>query len=126
MRSMDKLCIFCQIISRKLPGIVVDESDDLIVLMSLENHPLIITKDHIPDIFTLSESLGGKIAAETIKIACAVKQGLACDGVSIFQSNGKAAGQDVFHFHTHVVPKWEKKRAQDSREKTAELIKQAM
>jgi hypothetical protein len=51
-------CVFCRIVYERAPAYIVDENDDVIVFLSLENHPLIVTKRHVPDIFALDEALG--------------------------------------------------------------------
>lgn len=99
-------CIFCKIIARQAPGYIVDENDAVITFLSRENHPLIVPKKHITDIYGLDEGLGGKMMTEIIRVAKAVKKGCACDGVYITQANEPAAGQDVFHLHFHVYPRW--------------------
>jgi histidine triad (HIT) family protein len=102
----DPDCIFCKIIARRAPAHILDENDAVIVFLSLENHPLVVPKAHIPDIYTLPEDSGAAIMAEAVKVARAVKEALHCDGVYLTQSNEPAAGQDVFHFHLHVYPVW--------------------
>jgi|GEM_PF-681229 len=100
-------CTFCRIIAGEIPAHVIDENEQVIVFLSLENHPLVVPKAHIPDIYALPPDVGAAVMAETIKVAKAVKQGLQCDGVYLTQANEPAAGQDVFHFHLHVYPCWE-------------------
>jgi histidine triad (HIT) family protein len=103
--AMDN-CIFCKIIARKIPGYIVDEDESIIVFMSLENHPMIVPKAHIPDIFSLSVETASQIMTRAIHISAATKAATAADGIYITQTNGKAAGQDVFHYHMHIYPKW--------------------
>ena len=103
-RSMP--CTICRIIHRALPGYIIEENEALIVFLTLENHPAVSPKAHVPDIFALDEATGALMMTETIRIAKAVKAGLQCDGVYLTQANGSAAGQDVFHFHLHVYPRW--------------------
>ena len=100
-------CVFCKIINRQLPGFIIDENDNVIVFLSRENHPLIVPKDHIKDIYELDEGTGHEIMNELVKTAKAVKQGLQCEGVYITQANEAAAGQDVFHIHFHIYPRWQ-------------------
>ena len=100
-------CIFCRIVARTAPSDVIAEDDEVIVFLSLEDHPLVVPKAHVPDIFGLSDALGAALMRQTIRVAKAVKVGLACDGVYLTQVNGAAAGQDVFHFHLHVYPRWQ-------------------
>lgn len=99
-------CVFCMIIDRRVDAHIIDETDEVISFLSLENHPLVVPKTHIPDIYTLDEESGSAIMAEVVKIANAVKDGLGCDGVYVTQANGQAAGQDVFHIHFHLYPRW--------------------
>lgn len=123
-------CTFCKIIDRKIPGHILAENDNVIVFLSLENHPLIVPKKHIPDIYSLDNELGAEIMKESIKIAKAVKQGLKCDGVYVTQANEPAAGQDVFHYHMHIYPRWNDSRQweadEENRKLTAENIKNVL
>lgn len=100
----DKQCIFCRIIAREAPAHIIDETDRVIVFLSLENHPLVVPKEHIPDIYAMPGDVGAAVMKEAITVARAVKESLECDGVYLTQSNEPAAGQDVFHFHMHVYP----------------------
>jgi histidine triad (HIT) family protein len=103
---MSEPCVFCRIIRREAPAFVVSEDDLVIVLLSLENHPLVVPKQHIPDIYSLEEITGAAIMRTTIAVSRAVKQGLRCEGVYLTQANEPAAGQDVFHFDLRVYPRW--------------------
>lgn len=106
-------CIFCRIVARQAPAHVVDENDAVIVFLSLENHPLVVPKRHLPDIFSLDDATAAAVMQEAVTIAKAVRLGLRCDGVYLTQANGAAAGQDVFHFHLHVYPRWRGDRHPD-------------
>jgi histidine triad (HIT) family protein len=100
-------CPFCRIVARELPAHILDEDEQVIVFLSLENHPLVVPKEHVRDIYELPASLGAAVMAAAIRAAKAVKQALQCDGVYLTQANEPAAGQDVFHFHLHVYPVWQ-------------------
>lgn len=102
----DPGCTFCQIVAREIPAYIIDENDRVIVFLSLENHPLVVPREHIPDIYAMPGDVGAAVMEETIKVARAVKKSLHCDGVYLTQANELAAGQDVFHFHLHVYPCW--------------------
>ncbi len=117
----EKDCIFCKIIKKEIPGHILDENEDVIVFMSLENHPLIVTKKHIPDIYTLDEKLGAEVMKESLKVAKAVKKGLNCDGIYVTQANEPAGGQDVFHYHMHIYPRWDDKRQWESDEENRKI-----
>jgi histidine triad (HIT) family protein len=99
-------CIFCRIIARQAPAYVIHEDDRVIVFLSLEGHPLVVPKGHIPDIYTLDDDAAAAVMQTAVRVARAVRGGLRCDGVYLAQANETAAGQDVFHFHLHVYPRW--------------------
>ncbi len=99
-------CVFCKMIKREIPAHIIDENDLVIVLTSLENHPLVIPKRHIKDVYELDKVSGAAVMEEAVKIAKAVKKALTCDGINLVQSNESAAGQEVFHFHLHIKPRW--------------------
>lgn len=114
-------CIFCNIIDKRIPGYILDENEDVIVFLSLENHPLIVPKKHITNIYSLNNRLGAEVMKEAIKIAKAMKSGLTCDGIYVTQANESAAGQDVFHYHMHIYPKWNDNRRWESDEENRRL-----
>lgn len=64
-------------------------------------------KTHIPNLYSLDEAMGAAVIREAVVIAKALTTGLHCDGVFLAQANEPAAGQDVFHFHLHVYPRWQ-------------------
>lgn len=99
-------CLFCKIISREAPAHIIDEDEDVIVFLSLENHPLIVPKKHFVDIHSLDAQCAGAVMIEAVKISQALKAATKCNGINLVQANGAAAGQDVFHFHLHVKPRW--------------------
>lgn len=78
----------------------------MIVWVSLEGHPIVAPKPHVPDIFALDDRLASLIMNTTRNVARATRDALAADGIYIAQTNGAAAGQSVFHYHVHVYPKW--------------------
>jgi histidine triad (HIT) family protein len=106
-------CTFCRIIERQIPACVIDEDDAVIVFLSLGNHPMVVPKKHIPDLYAMDDETGARVMAKTIQIAKAVKRALRCDGIYLTQTNGHAAGQDVFHFHLHVYPCWDGQELED-------------
>src|SRR5581483_2403049 len=101
-------CIFCKIIAGQVPAQIIEQNEEVIVFLSLQNHPLVVTKKHLENIYQLDEKLGDAVMRETIKIAKAVKKGLKPDGINLIQNNEPASGQDVFHFHLHIKPRWQK------------------
>ncbi len=103
---MSQTCVFCRIIQRQLPAYIIQEDEQVIVFLSKNNHPLVVPKKHLPDIYQLDDLIAAHIMQTTVQIARAVKTGLRCEGVYLTQANEAAAGQDVFHFHLHVYPCW--------------------
>jgi histidine triad (HIT) family protein len=99
-------CIICKLIKRELPVFVLSENEHVISFLSLENHPLVASKKHFTDIHELDTESARAVMVEAVKIANATKAALGCDGINLVQSNGVAAGQDVFHFHLHIKPRW--------------------
>ncbi len=99
-------CIFCRIIAGLVPTEVLSEDDAVIVFLSLEDHPLVVPKLHVRNIYAMSEELGAAVMRQAIRVATAVKVSLRCDGIYLAQANEPAAGQEVFHFHLHIIPRW--------------------
>jgi histidine triad (HIT) family protein len=129
-------CIFCKFISGEVPTFKIHETENIFVFLSLEGHPLILPKKHVKDIYDLDSETGSAVMEEAIKIAKAVKQSLQCEGVNLLQNNEAAAGQEVFHFHLHIKPRWKNDNislhwdtttlSEDIRASTTEKIKEAL
>lgn len=99
-------CIFCRIVAGATPAYIIHEDDQTIIFLSLENHPLIVPKAHISDIFALDDATAAAVMQLATWMARALRDALGCDGVLLTQANGATAGQDVFHFHLHLYPRW--------------------
>jgi histidine triad (HIT) family protein len=102
-------CIFCAIVSGDAPCVKLHEDDLTITFLDLfpvaRGHTLIVTKEHYDDIFSVSpEALSG-VAANSIRLSSAIDKALAPDGLSVVQLNRAAAGQTVFHYHMHLIPR---------------------
>ena len=106
---MSDHCIFCQILAEKAPCYPVHETrytkTFLDVFPAAPGHCLIVTKKHYQDIFDATPEAIGMVGHVSTLIAHTVREELKCDGVGIFQLNGAAAGQTVFHYHMHVIPR---------------------
>ena len=104
-------CIFCKIVAKEAPASIIYENETVLVFLDIrplqEGHTLVIPKKHYVDIFDIPDYELTQIYKATKKIAPAIKKATNADGLSIIQQNGKAAGQDIFHFHVHVVPRFE-------------------
>ena len=99
-------CIFCKIISGDIPADIIKRDKNIVVFLSLDGHPLIVPARHIPDIFTLPPDVASDLMCEAVSVSNALRDALGCEGINLVQSNGAAAGQDVFHFHLHIKPRW--------------------
>jgi len=108
--KFDDNCIFCKIVQKQAPSCIVYEDDSVMTFLDIkpvnEGHALVISKAHYEGIFDIPCELLGKVHQVTQAVANAVKQAVRADGVSILQQNGKAANQEVFHIHVHVIPKF--------------------
>ncbi|SHO53847.1 HIT family protein [Anaerocolumna xylanovorans] len=104
-------CVFCSIIGHEIPSATIYEDEKVIAILdiapSAKGHTVLIPKNHSRDIFELPEEEAAHIFTVAKKIAGALKEELNCDGINILQNNGKTAGQTVFHFHVHVIPRYE-------------------
>lgn len=106
-------CIFCKIINGTAPASVVYSDDKVIAFMDISQinpgHVLVIPKTHATGLADLDEETGEYLFKIAVRIATAVKgSGVRCEGVNLLACDGKAAWQSVFHFHLHVIPRFEK------------------
>ncbi len=104
-------CVFCKIANGEIPSISVYEDESFKVIMDINpanlGHCLVICKEHYANIFEMPSELTAKAFAVAKKVAGAVKEATDCDGINILQNNGEIAGQTVFHFHIHILPRVE-------------------
>ncbi len=107
----DDECIFCKIVAGEMPAQIVAEDERTIAFMDISpatrGHLLVIPRRHARDLLEIeSEDLSATVAAAQ-KLARRVKERLDADGVNLLNSCGQAAWQTVFHFHVHVIPRYE-------------------
>ena len=104
-------CIFCKIARGVIPSTTVYEDEDFRVILDLgpasKGHSLILPKKHFANVCELDAETAAKVLPLGAKIGAAMKKGLGCAGFNLVQNNGEAAGQTVFHFHVHVIPRYE-------------------
>jgi histidine triad (HIT) family protein len=107
----DEDCIFCKIVAKQAPASVVYEDKAVISFLDIRplhlGHTQVIPKAHFVDIFDIPVELLSRVHTVAKHVAPAVKKAAGADGISIIQQTGKAAGQDIFHLHVHVVPRFE-------------------
>lgn len=106
----DSQCIFCKLANGDIPTNTIYEDADFRVILdaspATRGHALILPKEHYANLFELPEELAGKAIILAKKMAAVMKERFDCDGVNIVQNNGEAAGQTVFHFHMHIIPRY--------------------
>ena len=103
-------CIFCKIAAGEIPSRKIYEDKDLIAIMDLsptsKGHSLIIPKEHYTNIYDIDEEIAGKVMKTAKKLATKMTVALNCDGFNLLQNNGETAGQTMFHFHMHLIPRY--------------------
>lgn len=108
-------CIFCKIANGEIPSATLYEDEDFRVILDLgpatKGHALILPKAHFANIYEMPEELLGKAIVLAKKMVSGMTDALKCDGFNIVQNNGEAAGQTVFHFHMHLIPRYKNDHA---------------
>ena len=107
----DSNCIFCKIANGEIPSKTIEENDMFRVVLDVgpatKGHALILPKDHYSNLYELPEEVAAEALKLAKKVALKMKERLHCDGVNLVQNNEEAAGQTVFHFHMHLIPRYE-------------------
>ena len=102
-------CIFCKIANGEIPSATVYEDEwfrgILDIAPAAKGHVILLPKNHAADALELGEEEATRVFPVAQKVAAAVKKATGCVGINILQNNGEAAGQTVFHFHMHVIPR---------------------
>lgn len=102
-------CIFCKIAAKEIPSSVVYEDEHTLAFMDIgqvnPGHVLLAVKRHAENIFALDETQAGAVFRAAARVARAIRDAFEPQGLSVYQANGKAAGQTVFHLHLHLVPR---------------------
>jgi len=108
-QAFDADCIFCKIISGELPSRRIYEDERAVAFLDIgawhRGHALVVPKRHVPDMLTGPGTLP-EIAPAIDAVARLLMRRLAADGINVLSSSGEAAGQEVFHLHVHVVPRY--------------------
>lgn len=107
----DDNCIFCKLAAGDIPTATLYEDEDFRVILDAspasKGHALIIPKEHYRNLYDLDEGLAAKAMVLAKTMVLKLKDMLGCDGYNIVQNNEEAAGQTVFHFHMHLIPRYE-------------------
>ena len=103
-------CIFCKIAAGDIPSATIYEDNYFRVILDIEpaskGHALILPKEHYANLYELSDELAAKALIVAKKVITKMTGILGCDGYNVVQNNGEAAGQTVFHFHIHLIPRY--------------------
>ncbi len=103
-------CIFCKIANGEIPSATLYEDEDFRVILDLgpasKGHALILPKKHYPDLYALPDELAAKAMVLAKKMITKLAGALGCEGYNVVQNNGALAGQTVFHFHIHLIPRY--------------------
>lgn len=107
----DSNCIFCKISAGEIPSKTIYEDEEFRVILDIspaaKGHALIIPKEHYANIYEIPEDVAARVMILAKRLAAHMTEVLKCDGFNIVQNNGEVAGQTVFHFHMHLIPRYE-------------------
>ena len=106
----DEACIFCKIAAGEIPSKTLYEDEVFRVILDLgpaaKGHALILPKEHYENLYELPDKTAAGAMLLAKKMAALMKEKLGCDGLNLIQNNGETAGQTVFHFHMHLIPRY--------------------
>ena len=104
-------CIFCKIVAGEIPSATIYENEEFKVILDRfpanEGHVLILVKEHVPNIFELDPDQAGRLFKLATQIAKIMQKTLGFEHMNVMQHPGTVAGQSVFHFHMHLIPRYE-------------------
>ncbi|WP_193224688.1 HIT family protein [Bacillus sp. B1-b2] len=105
-------CIFCKIIAGEIPAKKVFENDHVIAFLDIsqvtKGHTLVVPKTHVKDIFELTPKISKDLFEVVPTVATAIKEAYNPIGLNLLNNNGEKAGQSVFHYHMHIIPRYGK------------------
>ena len=130
-------CIFCKLANGDIPTNTIYEDADFRVILdaapATRGHALILPKDHFANLYELDENVAASAMKLAKKMVAHMTEKLHCDGFNLVQNNGECAGQTVFHFHMHLIPRYENdgakiawkptNPAEEEQKKLCELLK---
>ncbi|HEX4928114.1 MAG TPA: HIT family protein [Burkholderiales bacterium] len=104
-------CVFCRIVAGQIPSTRVYEDELVVAFMDIgqvnPGHVLVALKAHAENLYALDDVQAAAVQRAAAHVARAIRDAFAPHGLSVYQANGKAAGQTVFHYHVHLVPRFE-------------------
>lgn len=103
-------CVFCKIVNKEAPAEILYETDRVLAMLDIRpihfGHTLVIPRAHCADFLSLPEESFHDVMHVTQTLARAIVRTLDLEGFNVFSNNGRIAGQSVFHFHLHIVPRY--------------------
>jgi histidine triad (HIT) family protein len=104
-------CIFCAIVTGDAPATIVDEDEHTVAFMDIHpwtrGHALVIPREHHRNLYEIPDDQLAHVARAAKRLAVRIRDRLGADGVNLLNSAERAAWQTVFHFHMHVIPRYE-------------------
>jgi len=104
-------CWACRVIAGEAVGCIVNEAEQVLVLINpfslRAGHALVVPRQHIENLYELPDELAAPILSTAARVARAAKRAFDADGVTLRQNNGAASDQHLFHFHLHVIPRFD-------------------
>lgn len=104
-------CLFCKIIDGEIPSAKVYEDEHVFAFMDIsqvtKGHTLIIPKVHTKNIYETSKDIAGKLFSRVPKVANAIKKAYNPSGMNLLNNNEAMSGQTVFHYHIHLIPRYD-------------------
>ena len=108
---MDPDCIFCKILAGELPAVRVDEDEHSVAFMDINpwtrGHAVVIPREHTRNLYEIGDEDLARTVQSAKRLALQMRDGLSWDGVNLLNSCEPAAWQTIFHFHVHVIPRYE-------------------
>jgi len=102
-------CVFCKIVTGQMPSTRVFEDEHSLAFMDIgqvnPGHVLVAVKKHADNLYALDGAQAAAVARASVRVARAIRDAFKPEGLSVYQANGKAAGQTVFHYHVHLLPR---------------------
>lgn len=106
---MSRDCVFCAVLAGRSPASLVYQDDEVAAFLDLfpvhPGHTLVVTRTHVVDLASCAPSLAGRLLAVSAELAPAIVRATGAAGFNVWTANGRAAGQDIFHLHLHILPR---------------------
>ena len=107
----DVNCVFCKIIDGVIPSTRLYEDEEFVIMLDIGpasvGHALLLPKNHYANIYEMPEDVLSKAICLAKTFGEKLVKALGADGLNLVQNNGLAAGQTVFHYHLHLIPRYE-------------------